>query len=248
MCNEKKQLLAREPDLLRGMPSSRKAKSFMFELTPNDSAPIGGSRTARGSNRNPKGRPQQARNQGSPAVRLAADEGGDWLEVDLDGVCEVVPQLPRATVLATCARERARGASVQQAIESLLALSLHSSEASSAGAAAAPRSPVAQRADATPLEMLAPAGATVLISELPDEVLAAILAPLGYAQVGRLALTSRDCLAAVHRWLCRVRHLRVSGLMRKWSDRRILSLVRASPELDALTVDCAPKAHSIEYT
>ena len=163
-------------------------------------------------------------------------------------MCEVVPQLPRATVLATCARERARGASVQQAIESLLALSLHSSEASSAGAAAAPRSPVAQRADATPLEMLASAGATVLISELPDEVLAAILAPLGYAQVGRLALTSRDCLAVVHRWLCRVRHLRVSGPMRKWSDRRILSLVRASPELDALTVDCAPKAHSIEYT
>ena len=206
---------------------------FRFELLPNAAGEASAERKS-------KGKQHKSRSHGSRGrpVELRDDEGGDWLKVDMDDVCALVPHMPRAAVHAACARERARGASVEDAINELLTLTLSAQVA----AAVPPPPPIAAGPIATP-NAGAPEAEPPLIAELPDEVLSAILTQIGYAQVGRLRCVERSLHEAVGRWLrVAVRQLRVHGALRRWADARVLGLIRATGSLDLLSIDCTAPA------
>ena len=215
------------------MPKGRNERSFRFELTPNDLGATSGASPPSSNNR----RNKTKNKSGAGALRLRSDDdGGDWEALDIASICELVPTMQPSSIKSLMQRERNRGASVQEAIDMLLSSAMPSSS---------PQQPEASTSTA-PLA-IAESTEPPPIAELPDEVLFTILKQLGFAQVGRLGLVSRDCNVATNRWLQNgvptfptVPHLRISNHMRKWSTHRILGLVRACSGMEALTVDCAP--------
>lgn len=255
------------------MPSRKSdSRSFRFELQPNGAAGYGHGRSSgRGGAGAGRSKGDRGGFSSKQAVRLRDDEGGDWLKMDVDDVCSLVPHMPRAVVLTHTNRERARGASVEEAIDSLLALCAsqpavsQSAEALPSGMAGGPRpsdSPpatasitAASVAAATAitsigtvvaaevLPLIAAAEVLPSIAELPDEVLSSILLQLGQPQAGRLGCVSRDCRAAVAHYFGAMRILRVEGPKRKWADDRILGLVRMTSGLEQLWLDCAPRGN-----
>ena len=190
------------------MPRKGETRSFRFELQPNSAGRGGGSSLGH-SDSHRRSNPGNGKFTGKPALRLRDDEGGDWLAMNLEDVCSLVPHMPRAAVLAHTNRERARGASVEEAIDSLLQLSL-------VVAAEPVFSPPAALPPAAPLAGSG-AGEPPPIAELPDEVLASILTQAGFVGAARLACSNRVCAESVGRWLRGLSVVRVTGPLRRWS-------------------------------
>ena len=215
------------------MPRKGETRSFRFELQPNSAGRGGGSSQGHNDSHR-RSNHGHGKFTSKPALRLRDDEGGDWLAMDQEDVCSLVPHMPRAAVLAHTNRERARGASVEEAIDSLLQLSL-----------AVAADPVFNPPAALPLAApLAGTGAGLSasepppIAELPDEVLASILTQAGFVGAARLACSSRVCAASVDRWLRGLSVVRVTGPLRRWSDTSIVRLVAKCNGLESLQLDC----------
>lgn len=142
-------------------------------------------------------------------------------------------------VLATCARERARGAGVQDTIDALLALSIQAGPLPVSMGAATPigDAALAAASESSPTRERE----TPLLAQLPDELLALLFGQqhlVGCTTIGTLGQVCRDCHALTSRWLgTEVRTLRFTGKLRRWSDARILGLCRAARALQALQID-----------
>ena len=218
----------------------RGTTTFRFELTHNRTAPDpslhagngfgrAGGKGGRGGSASGAG----GRGRGRGVQVLDPNLAAHWNGVDMDAIAAIVPQLERGLVVRTCERERARGTSVQGAIDALLSLTIDAPAiAPPAPLAAANASTSAPRTTEIPW-----------LARLPDELLAWLFTQLGagYVAVGVLGLVCRDTLEMTRRWLrSEVKVLRFTGRLRKWADGRVLGLINASAGgLERLEIDCS---------
>ena len=216
-------------------------RSFRFELTPNGTAADPSPRAGKGGGRargkgGRGGSASGAGGRGRGVHVLDPSLAAHWNGVDVDALAAIVPQLERSLVLRTCERERARGTSVQGAIDALLSLTIDAP-------AIEPAAPLAGAKASTP----GPRTETPWLARLPDELLAWLFTQLGagYVAVGVLGLVCRDTLDMTRRWLSsEVKVLRFTGRLRKWADGRMLGLIKASAGgLERLEIDCSVEQH-----
>ena len=108
-------------DVLPTMPRRSSERSFRFELTPNDAHEDarGGGRGRAGGRRPDKRGRGTGGGRGRGGVKLRNDDDAEWLSVSFECLCALVPHVPPNVVVATCEREKARGATVQDAIDAL---------------------------------------------------------------------------------------------------------------------------------
>ena len=123
----------------------------------------------------------------------------EWDDVDPAVFCELVPTLPRDLVFSTCARERAAGAPVQEALDRLLALSLEEPD-NDQGPSSQPALQLGPGVGIiAPVRPLPPGEGdtgTLRLAALPTELCGEICAMLGAANpvsLGRLAQSCVGC-------------------------------------------------------